>query len=688
MTRQFACILICGLLTLACGATPQSRGRIPASATDVFVGLKSVEHSGGQVSCELLSPPGPDTPALAWATDTSSNVLAMRISLSGDAQCDLNAEETARALLFLALRPVASEGATLSDVLTALRTSNIQPLSELLAAHPSLESALSDGRFATLFAASAHQVVQRLSGPPLGQRQAALSGLNLIPDANGSNGVKVTPAYSADGKSVDLEFTDKEEVNEVKGILVDNRLVGYLAPHKGFANYFNNFTWDISTDPISTKVPAKPEKIAISIVSPATLHPLRELMANPTTNELTAQSVATMASLTFLVYQLLEVMIMPNLRDLAKAKTECKKDIAGFANEVISIIKANATGGNPLEPISIAKVLATLFLDTDETRPGPGILRSCLGWRIGEKTPIYLKARKYLSGFLRFYDFLALLKAAVIDVGGGYPYIRHQLIGCTDCGASSPQCVDDSGCTSTQFCQSGRCVTDICTANASFCSGSELRRCNGNGSGSALQKSCAGSCYGGQCCGGSGDACCVGSVCSAGLLCGRNGLCQADSTPTRTAYRYMHICTYAHWQSSNSSCYPGSMGPSQGCGVCGKTPVQNGGCGASTATCWKREDDQSFTTYVTDPGYGSFSRIWHCFDGGVNTYSRTGCTTYGDPVDIGWIANSPIGSFVREVALCERPLGSTTEQFLSLKPDLECYAPSYRVVARPLGYVP
>jgi hypothetical protein len=191
-------------------------------------------------------------------------------------------------------------------------------------------------------------------------------------------------------------------------------------------------------------------------------------------------------------------------------------------------------------------------------------------------------------------------------------------------------------------------------------------------------------------CGGVGESCCVGKTCLGSLVCDNgNNTCRNDTTPMATVYRFVDQCSSAHWSSTNGSCYPASMTPKQGCAMCLKPDVINLGCAPASASCWVREDGQLFSLYMQDPGYGSFSKISHCFEGGANTYSLSGCTSYGDPNVLGWISNTMNARFSKPLTRCEWNTGFVTEQFLSRFPIDECTKPGRSILSpNPLGYVP
>lgn len=260
--------------------------------------------------------------------------------------------------------------------------------------------------------------------------------------------------------------------------------------------------------------------------------------------------------------------------------------------------------------------------------------------------------------------------------------------------ASQGVCVDGtcSYNTSDTVCTDGNsCTADACANSA--CAYSAVVPCCGNSAceGSETVCSCPADCA--PWC---GDGCCSGTEtclnceddcgCSSSEVClNDTESCGTDSTPTTTSYRFVNLCTSAHWQSIGEPCYPGASGPNQGCGGCGATII-NSGC--SSATCWDRE--LSFSTYLLEPNYGQFSQIFHCFENGANSYSRSGCASYGDPTSIGWIADAPVGEWTRPLYLCQWFTGIVTEQFFSWDCSQEAGGgnPVTTLNPSPYGYVP
>jgi len=280
--------------------------------------------------------------------------------------------------------------------------------------------------------------------------------------------------------------------------------------------------------------------------------------------------------------------------------------------------------------------------------------------------------------------------------------------GTRDCGRSGSGCFAcgplDGRCPEGLFCQMGRCVSttcpechrwdgaacvpagdggacaddrdnctrDICAAGACVhprvtndCGG---RQCGPSPSGcvGACGHCASGEvCSGGVCtrpaCGNSGEPCCSGA-CYGSLVCNRSGTCQGDTAVTTTVYRYVSLCTSAHWHAigSTATCYPSSSGPTVACG-CG-TRVTNPGC--SSPTCWRREI--AFTSALLNPSFGTFEQIYHCFEGGANRYSTAGCSSYGDPTSIGWLARASVGAWSVPVYLCRFNASGADEQFFSV----------------------
>ncbi|MBI5480340.1 MAG: hypothetical protein HY906_15865, partial [Deltaproteobacteria bacterium] len=262
------------------------------------------------------------------------------------------------------------------------------------------------------------------------------------------------------------------------------------------------------------------------------------------------------------------------------------------------------------------------------------------------------------------------------------------------------QCTSDGcGWTNVQTCacgcSGGSCVAGVCTPGAYQCAGNVRQQCASDGCGWTNVQTCGYQCNPsiGACCGAQDEACCGSSTCAAPLVClNGSSTCAADTTPKTTSYRFVNRCNSTHWQSIANACYPGSSGPTQGCGSCTNTAV-NPGCSAST--CWQREI--AFTTYLIGPvPYGSFSQVFHCFQGGSpsNTYTRGSCSSYGDPTSIGWIANAPVGLFTTPVWLCSwtPPATGVPKQFFTLSKAAECAGAGRSLVYEgaygdPYGYV-
>ena len=220
-----------------------------------------------------------------------------------------------------------------------------------------------------------------------------------------------------------------------------------------------------------------------------------------------------------------------------------------------------------------------------------------------------------------------------------------------DCGATSmsaPYCdgvnvvenVTDRGCSE------GACTVSTATQL--------VQDCQGLGCSASTCNSC----------GGPGEACCSGDACSSSLVCmNATGTCEVDSTPTRKSWRFILGCYSNHWQGGASECYPGDYA-TEGCVGCSTSTV-NPGCGAST--CWNREGG-GFWVYSSDPGYGSFSRVTHCFENGGNVYFKNtvSCPTDAGLDTVGWIADSPTGIWDDPIYLCQWHNGAAWEEFFSL----------------------
>jgi hypothetical protein len=268
------------------------------------------------------------------------------------------------------------------------------------------------------------------------------------------------------------------------------------------------------------------------------------------------------------------------------------------------------------------------------------------------------------------------------------------------CAASG--CGFTSSQTCTCGCADGRCTAPICNPGMKRCSGSTVETCGNFGCEWSKIEDCATGCMDGQCkpaltcvdiCRRDSKNCgvylgCNCGVCTDPLVCDNaSNVCRTDTTARSKVYRYHNHCGADRWSSNNNACYPGSMGPTQGCPPCANR--SNLGCMLADASCWFREDPHTFDSAVSNPGFGSFSKLHHCFEGGANSYSRVGCATYGDPPDLGWIANTPAGAFNKPLTLCYEFTGTVWQQFLSREPGVECTRPGISILMpNPFGYVP
>lgn len=119
--------------------------------------------------------------------------------------------------------------------------------------------------------------------------------------------------------------------------------------------------------------------------------------------------------------------------------------------------------------------------------------------------------------------------------GGGSVALSSCPYGCAG-GLCQAQCVVDVDCATSQFCQTGSCLYDVCAQGQLFCDGSanEVLECFANGSGSRRVASCATSCdpTTPRCCGSIGEPCCAGSGCAAPATC-IGGLCSLPPAPPR-----------------------------------------------------------------------------------------------------------------------------------------------------------
>jgi len=225
---------------------------------------------------------------------------------------------------------------------------------------------------------------------------------------------------------------------------------------------------------------------------------------------------------------------------------------------------------------------------------------------------------------------------------------------CTD-GETACSCDADCG---------GRCGDGCCTDGETACSCDAdcLPRCgDGCCTGGETCDSCRADCAA-MCCGGDGEACCAGA-CDPGNIC-VVGTCRREPAASMM-YRFRNRCDNAHWQ-SNGRCYPGST-PTTGCGCADR--IINPGCPDST--CWTRETT-NFWTYDTEPTFGDFFLIYHCFEGGANLYQRSACGTPGVPATLGWIARSSISIWDDPVYLCRWRNGAGVFEHIFMFTAAEC----------------
>ena len=266
------------------------------------------------------------------------------------------------------------------------------------------------------------------------------------------------------------------------------------------------------------------------------------------------------------------------------------------------------------------------------------------------------------------------------------------------CSGNSSTCIGETSwggwntidnCSSTEKCSSDNNSYASCSYNASCdCECSSGVCCDG-----CNYLSEGSNCPGGVCnsngscmvlCGGNGQVCCGENTCDEGLVCmNATGTCGVDNTPTKKSYRFILDCFSSHWQGGNNTCFPGNFA-TEGCTTC--TPsIVNPDCNSNT--CWRREG--GFWVYSSNPGYGSFSMVLHCFENDGNKYflNRSTCPSDDDPDIIGWIADSPIGFWDDPVYLCEWWNGAATEQFFSLG-TTECSSVGGIIVSGgPFGYI-
>ncbi|MFH0901590.1 MAG: M23 family metallopeptidase [Pseudomonadota bacterium] len=196
---------------------------------------------------------------------------------------------------------------------------------------------------------------------------------------------------------------------------------------------------------------------------------------------------------------------------------------------------------------------------------------------------------------------------------------------------------------------------------------------------------CTFKCSSGQCCGTVGKSCCADSTpkCNTGLVCkAATSICET-APMTQKVYRFKNQCSGQHWHSTTSACYPSPTDPKVDCSC--TSQAFNPGC--SDVTCWQYEFG-GFSSYKTDPGFGSYSELSHCLVSGGHQYSKTGCATAGVPASLGWISNESTGAWTTPLYLCQVVVGSVTEHVLSLaRTDCTGTLKGTIVQPEPFGYV-
>jgi hypothetical protein len=223
-------------------------------------------------------------------------------------------------------------------------------------------------------------------------------------------------------------------------------------------------------------------------------------------------------------------------------------------------------------------------------------------------------------------------------------------------------CVDRNGCavevareTCSVACDAGACdcPTNACSAApagaASTCAGDDAVACADSGDCrvEAGRTACEFGCSDGACvpevCGGLGEPCC-GSACDAGGLCAEGNCVSAPATQLVT--RYESVCDpRQHWNATGT-CFPGPAATSA-C-LCADR-ITNSGC--AQQTCWSAQS--TFTAYATQPPSADFVALYHCFDGGANSYQLgSACARPGFPHVLGFVAVRARGGASRAIYRC------------------------------------
>ena len=666
-------------------------GEVPIRPSVVYVGLRSFPvPADGKLDCQQLLPQNGGT-RLAWAADGDGRFIAARLLNAGDGGCDFSAKRTAEALIGVEVGALAGSADLRAAALNAVRSSDLSPMAAQLRDGMSLDVSLRNPGLSLAWKSS----LSTLHAAALVRCDVSGGSLPFKADPLGDDGVGFSARVQ--GGQVTLTAHDCGSFDVVKGILVNGRAPAtYLLPKSDslLVSWLESKRWNQDSATLTLNTSATPT--TVSVVAPATVTGiLRGILDTSRSNdEVIAQGNATMYSFEHIALTLFNDMFIDSaiggLLDQI-ATNNCELALTGMLNAVHASLDSSNELKARLSAWDIVKSIAD-FLLHKEDGSAPGSVRfECLRNLPAFKIQTVAEYSAMLSRFVNVADAVVSLKdaaAATWDLATGYPYLRHTLLTCSSC--SSAPCTSDAQCSTGYSCVVGTCIPRSCAPGTRLCAGTVVQQCNSNGTAWQTVQACGTSCQAGACCGGVNDPCCTGqsSSCGAGLLCANNGRCIVDSTPTRLTERFTSTCSpYAHWTSTNNICYPGSSLPTQGCGACGATVV-NGMCTATMQTCWIREDDQSFRTADADPGYGRFSRLNHCFEGGVNSYTRGTCTTAGDPTDLGFIADAPVGRYTVPVSICLRSAGAAAEQFLSVKVQAECINRGLAVLApNPFGYV-
>lgn len=175
-------------------------------------------------------------------------------------------------------------------------------------------------------------------------------------------------------------------------------------------------------------------------------------------------------------------------------------------------------------------------------------------------------------------------------------------------GGCQPQCTGDANCLTTQFCQSGACVTDVCTQGLLYCANgnTEVWQCNTNGSAGTYVETCSSGCAAGSC----SPQCTDDTGCAPSQYCAAGGTCMTDVCPQgklfcSTATEQSQCNANGSMAADIQSCQYGCDAASASCKACpadctGKCGGASDGCTGTCTSCTSGQICQG-TTCVGDP---------------------------------------------------------------------------------------